>query len=101
MTHTERLAAAKEFRKTVLLERDSLRKQLEAKTKELTEKIGIVESLQTLAEMTHWAELTSGTTIKEGEKVRYLAKTYVCIKEHTKALTRSPINGEYWMEDKK
>lgn len=99
MTHAERLTAARAFRKNVLAERDSLREQLAEKTRALAETSGILESLRALAEMTHWAELSSGATMKEGARVRYFGRTYICIKDHTKALTRSPSNEEYWREE--
>ena len=55
-----------------------------------------VEKWRALAEMTRWAELSSGAAINAGDRVRHGLHTYACVKAHTKALTRSPINTEYW-----
>ena len=72
-------------------------REAERKTR-ISELEALVNKWKELAEMTRWAELSSGANVAEGDKVRHLFKTYICIKAHTKALTRSPINTEYWTE---
>lgn len=76
--------------KKAVAERDTLRKQLEAVTKKW----------QALLSATYWAELDSGTSISVGTTARYFGRNYACIKAHTKALLRSPLNKEYWEEVK-
>ena len=58
-----------------------------------------MESWRQLAEMTNWWEIASGKAIKAGDRVRYALRTYVCIKDHTKALTRSPLDNQYWEQE--
>ena len=105
MTHEQRLAAAHAFRTNVLEERSRLRKSLLEREsliarlqQERDEASALVDRWSALAEMTMWAELDSGKTIHTGDRVRYLLRTYECVKDHTKALLRSPLNGEYWKE---
>lgn len=98
MTHEERLAAARAFRQNVIAERDTLREQLREKTREALDAMNIAERWRARAEMTLWAELSSGASVAVGDRVRYMLRTYECIKAHSKALTRSPLSLEYWQE---
>ena len=78
-----------------LADSDTLLAQLR---QERDESAALLAHWRGLAEMTLWAELASGAAVKLGDRVRYLLCTYECVKDHTKALTRSPLNAEYWQE---
>ena len=79
-------------------ERDSLRTQLADKLTELAAANSLAARWRALADMTYWAELASGATVKSGDRVRYLGRTYECTQEHAKALLLSPQNGAYWQK---
>jgi len=49
-----------------------------------------------LSNTTFWAELDSGVDVAVGTEVRYRGTYYVCIRAHTKGLTRLPTNRTYW-----
>ena len=77
-------------------EKDSLIERLRA---ERDEKAALLEHFRELAEMTTWAELDSGSHIAVGVRVRHMLHVYVCVKDHTKALIRSPIDTQYWQRE--
>lgn len=66
-----------------------------------TERHGLlnrIDALQSKLAVTHWGDDDSGHQYHVGDQRRYLLKIYQCIKAHTKALTRSPKDDEYWQE---
>ena len=81
-------------RLTAIIERARRRETLLAQARSSLTSLG--ERFAALKAATYWAELDSGASIAVGATVRYFGKTYTCIKVHTKALLRSPLNGEYW-----
>lgn len=85
------LEAAQRRRAEIDQERDGLNSRI-------AELERLKERLETSLSMTQWAELESGDTVNVDDEVRYMFKTYRCIKAHTKSLTRRPTNTEYWEE---
>ena len=78
-----------------LADSDGIRARLQQERDELRSS---ADRWRALAEMTLWAELDSGASIKVGDRVRYMLRTYECTADHTKALTRRPTVTEYWKE---
>ncbi|MDO4581972.1 MAG: hypothetical protein Q4B96_05265 [Bacillota bacterium] len=89
---SERIAAALAHVRGIL---DSRAAEIREKDELLAE---LRNKFERLDATTFWAELDSGKSIAEGAEVRYFGKYYRCIKAHTKALLRSPLNEEYWQE---
>ena len=83
-------------RLTALIERARRRETLLEQARSNLASLG--ERFAALKSATYWAELDSGSNVAVGATVRYFGRNYICKKAHTKALLRSPSNGEYWEE---
>ena len=68
----------------------------QAKKAELDAKVTRLAWLEDFISTQDWGELESGAAIKAGDAVRFGALRYRARVDHTKALTRSPMNLLYW-----
>ena len=72
-----------------------LERAQEKKT-ELDAKFSRLAWLEDFIATADWGELESGAAIKAGDAVRFGALRYKARVDHSKALTRSPLNLIYW-----
>lgn len=70
--------------------------QLQQKTKELFDSEAARDKLQKFFDTHDWGAIDSGASISAGDVVRFGTFTYKAKLDHTKALTRSPLNVIYW-----
>lgn len=75
---------------------DNVRAKMDAKDALIATLTAARDKLQAFIDVTEWGTLDTGAEINAGDIVRYGALKYSARIDHTKALTRSPLNLVYW-----